>query len=83
MLAGEIRKLSRVVKLMTVMAVMSIVSLGTASASPDPAKVVGPNACAECHKTETANWKSTHHFSTFRDMPRRKDTKAIAKKNGH
>jgi len=82
MVVGEILKISRVLKLIAVFAVTSIASLGTASASPDPAKIVGPNACAECHKSETAAWKTSHHFSTFRDMPRGKDTKAIAKKMG-
>jgi hypothetical protein len=48
----------------------------------DPAKVVGPNACAECHKQEAEAWKSTHHFKTFREMPRRKEANEIAEKMG-
>lgn len=48
----------------------------------DPAKIVGPNACAECHKQEIEAWKGTHHFKTFREMPRRKEAKEIAKKMG-
>ncbi len=44
----------------------------------DANKTVGPNACAECHKEETEVWKGTHHFSTFRDMPRSKEARAIA-----
>ncbi len=82
MIVGRIRSLTQALKLMTGLAVVSIVSFGAASASPDPAKVVGANACAECHKTETANWKTTTHFTTFRTMPRGKDTKVIAKKMG-
>src|SRR5262245_65489089 len=46
----------------------------------DPAKVVGPNACAECHKQETEAWKGSHHFKTFREMPRRKEANEIAGK---
>ena len=48
----------------------------------ESAKTVGPNACAECHKQEVEAWKGSHHFKTFRDMPR--DTKAneIADKMG-
>ena len=34
----------------------------------DPAKIVGPNACAKCHKQGEA-WKGTLHFKTFREMP--------------
>jgi hypothetical protein len=48
----------------------------------EPAKTVGPNACAECHKQETEAWKLTHHFNTFRDMPRSKNANEIADKMG-
>lgn len=48
----------------------------------DPAKIVGPNACAECHKQETEAWKGSHHFATFREMPRRKEANEIAEKLG-
>ena len=46
------------------------------------AKIVGPNACAECHKQEVEAWKGTHHFKTFREMPRNTDAKEIAEKMG-
>ena len=46
----------------------------------DPAKTVGPNACAECHKQEAEAWKGTHHFKTFREMPRNTDANGIARK---
>lgn len=52
------------------------------AASPAPAKVVGPNACAECHKQEAEAWKGTHHFSTFREMPRKPAANEIARKMG-
>ena len=48
----------------------------------DPAKTVGPNACAECHKQEAAAWKGTHHFKTFREMPRNTEANEIAEKMG-
>ncbi len=48
----------------------------------DPAKIVGPAACAECHKQEAAAWKLTHHYKTFRDMPRNPEGNTIAKKMG-
>jgi hypothetical protein len=59
---------------------VGVVSIGAAAS--DTAKVVGPNACAECHKQEVEAWKGSHHFKTYRDMPR--DTKAneIAEKMG-
>ncbi len=48
----------------------------------DPAKTVGPNACAECHKQEVAAWQESHHFKTFRDLPRNDEGKKIADKMG-
>jgi hypothetical protein len=48
----------------------------------DPANTVGPNACAECHKQEVEAWKGTHHFKTFREMPRNTDANEIAERMG-
>ena len=48
----------------------------------DPAKIVGPNACTECHKQEVEAWKGSHHFKTFREMPRRKEANEIAERMG-
>ena len=48
----------------------------------DPARIVGPNACAECHKQEVEAWKGTHHFKTFREMPRKAPAKEISEKMG-
>ena len=55
---------------------------GQAQAENDPTKVVGPNACAECHKFTTEVWKGTHHFSTFTDLPRADKAREIADKMG-
>lgn len=52
------------------------------AASTDPVKTVGPNACAECHKQEVEAWKGTHHFNTFRKMPRDPEANQIAKRMG-
>jgi len=49
-------------------------------ASPD--KIVGSTACVECHKDENVVWKATHHFSTFRNLPKNKNAQVIAKKLG-
>lgn len=48
----------------------------------DHAKVVGPNGCTECHKQEAEAWKASHHFKTFREMPRRKEATEIAERMG-
>ncbi|HEX2841688.1 cytochrome c family protein [Hyphomicrobium sp.] len=48
----------------------------------DAAKTVGPNACAECHKQEAEAWKGTHHFKTYREMPRNSKANEIADKMG-
>ncbi len=48
----------------------------------DPAKVTGPDACGECHKSSVAVWKKTMHARTFKELPRSKEAKKIAKKMG-
>ena len=64
---------------------ISVLATGFFAANParsqtKPSKIEGPNACVECHKAEGEVWKKTHHHSTFRDMPRSKEARAIAKK---
>jgi Cytochrome c554 and c-prime len=54
-----------------------------AQAAPDDAaKIMGPNACAECHKEEAEAWKGTSHFSTFRGLPRNNTANDIAQRMG-
>lgn len=48
----------------------------------ESAKTMGPNACAECHKEETEAWKGSHHFKTFRELPRNAKANEIADKMG-
>ncbi len=62
---------------------LMITGIATSGAiASDPAKIVGPNACAECHTKEAETWKASHHFTTFREMPRRKQADEMAKKMG-
>lgn len=56
--------------------------MGPAVTHADPNKIVGPNECAECHKKETQTWQKTHHFTTFRNLPKSKEAKEIASKMG-
>ena len=63
-------------------ALLTGVGLSVARAGADPDLVIGPNACAECHKKEAVIWQNTHHFTTFRDLPNDKDADAIAQKMG-
>ncbi|CAA2139667.1 cytochrome c family protein [Hyphomicrobium sp. ghe19] len=74
------RRLSRLACFLSGSLIMFFVACGAAAS--DPAQVVGPNACAECHKQETEAWKTTHHFKTFRDLPRNAEAKKIADKMG-
>ena len=63
--------------------IFGFTAVGTVASDPaNPAKVVGPNACAECHKQEAEAWKATHHFKTFREMPRKKEANEIAERMG-
>ena len=52
------------------------------AAQPGPENIVGPAACAECHKVEAAVWQHTHHFTTFTELPRKPKAEEIAKKMG-
>lgn len=62
---------------------VSLIGVRASSAgAPDPDKTVGPNVCAECHKQEAEAWKASHHFNTFRDMPRNAAANAIAQRLG-
>ncbi|HTV88389.1 MAG TPA: multiheme c-type cytochrome [Stellaceae bacterium] len=44
--------------------------------------VVGPSQCAKCHKVEATIWQHTHHFASFRSMPRLPKAEEIAQKMG-
>ncbi|MEP3430470.1 MAG: cytochrome c family protein [Roseibium sp.] len=63
-------------------AVAFLASAPWSGASASPEMVVGPNECAECHKKETSAWQNTHHFSTFKELPKSKEAKEIAGKMG-
>ena len=54
----------------------------SANAASNPEKTLGPNACGECHKKEVEAWKDTHHYKTFREMPRNTKANVIAEKMG-
>lgn len=43
---------------------------------------LGPKACADCHKSSIRAWKGSHHFKTFKALPRKAEAKEIAKKMG-
>jgi hypothetical protein len=71
------------VRLARIATITVLMGLGLSVArAADPDLIVGPNACAECHKKEAAIWQKTHHFTTFRDLPNNKDADAIASKMG-
>src|SRR5690606_38620741 len=63
-----------------ILVILSIAAGGTIAS--DAASIVGPNACAECHKQEAEAWKHTQHFKTFREMPRREAASAIGGRMG-
>lgn len=61
---------------------MILAAAANGEAASEPAKIEGPNACAECHKQEVEAWKGTHHHKTFRNMPRNAAADEIAKRLG-
>ena len=44
----------------------------------DFSKIVGPEECGECHKTEVHVWRETKHSKTFKVLTRKKKAKEIA-----
>lgn len=48
----------------------------------DPSEIRGPDACGECHKKSVEIWKTTHHATTFQNLPRSDRAKEIAKAMG-
>jgi hypothetical protein len=49
-------------------------------AALDSTKLVGPEKCSDCHKSEAAAWQEMKHFKTFDDLHRRPSAKEIAAK---
>jgi Cytochrome c554 and c-prime len=56
--------------------------LSPARAANNPQNVVGPSKCAECHKVEALIWEHTHHFASYRQMPRSQKAESIAHNMG-
>lgn len=48
----------------------------------DPAEIVTPEACGECHISEYDVWKKTTHASGFKTLHRRDEATAIAERMG-
>ncbi|MGI9471078.1 MAG: cytochrome c family protein [Rubripirellula sp.] len=48
----------------------------------DPHAVLGNESCVKCHAPEIQVWKNTPHATTFDQLHRRPEAKAIAKKLG-
>lgn len=63
-------------------AIVVLATVPVLTRQPDPSRVVGPVACAECHTSETKIWENTAHFSTFRELPRQDEAMEIANKMG-
>jgi len=64
---------------------LALLPRGTARAQElkfhlEPADVMGPNACAQCHKSEIAAWQQTHHSTQFTNLYRLPDAQKIAQK---
>tara|TARA_E500000305_G_C4024273_1_gene240833 strand:- start:576 stop:1640 length:1065 start_codon:yes stop_codon:yes gene_type:complete len=75
------RYLAAAAALLVILAGLSVSSV-SAQTSDEHFKMIGPAKCAECHKTETEIWKGTHHFSTFTELTRRKESGDIAERMG-
>jgi hypothetical protein len=73
----------RSVKFLGLAAVLMLCGVANAEGVKfDTSKVVGSEACAECHTAETAAWKKTPHFATWDTLHKKDTAKAIAEKMG-
>jgi hypothetical protein len=59
---------------------LGLIGLSFQTLAIDPAKVMGPEECTECHDVENSLWENTHHFSTFEEMPEQDEALEIAEK---
>lgn len=48
----------------------------------EPGLIAGPNECGECHEAEVEAWRGTHHYRSFKELPRREKAREIADKLG-
>jgi hypothetical protein len=62
--------------------VLSGLAAAPFAAAQDGSNYEGPNACSECHKKEAEAWQESHHFKTFKEMPRRKEGQEIGDRMG-
>lgn len=72
----------RTTPLVVALATMLATASADAQVAHDHAMIVGSAECAECHKKENELWQASTHFKTFRNMPRSRDGRAIARKMG-
>ena len=48
----------------------------------DPASILGPDECAECHASEVAAWRASAHATSFKDLTTRDETLEMAERLG-
>lgn len=84
---GNVNKSIKVFGLLVVSVFFGLTIMGSSASHAaqlrlDPALVKGPDACGECHKSSVQKWKTTHHSTSFKKLPRKKAAKKIAKAMG-
>ena len=77
---GNWREIAKILAIATVL--ITGPTMLVRAAEPPPDNIVGPTACAECHKNEAVVWQNTHHFTTFKELPRAPKADEITKKLG-
>jgi hypothetical protein len=70
------------ISLLAILLMASIVSAHASEFRLDPARVQGPDVCADCHEYNVSAWRETHHFKTFKELPSRPKAREIADKMG-
>lgn len=75
-------KISSLLAVLTVITLLPTAVLAEGEFRLDPARVQGPDVCADCHEYNVDAWRETHHFSTFKELPSRPEAREIADKLG-
>lgn len=59
-----------------------LIGLSSGAANAEPVTMLGPDACKKCHVAEYEVWEGTDHFSSFKEIHKAKEAKAILKAVG-
>ena len=82
MTMGDKRGTMGCVPILAAAGIWLLAGVSAPPASADPADLLGPEQCSECHGSENAAWEATTHAQSFASMHRSPKAKEIASSLG-